>query len=100
MSLSDSEVRKIAKLANLNLTDQQVEKFTHELNGVFSYVENLNKIDVSAVEPTSHVHGSTNFFREDINVNPMPVEDGLRNTPDRSANYIRVPIIIDQSVEN
>lgn len=98
--LSDDEVKKIAKLAHLTLDDSEIKKFSRELSSILDYIQELQKIDVSAVEPTSHVHGSTNIFREDVVKPSLDGEEGLKNAPDRSGRFIRVPIIVEQGVEN
>ena len=100
MSLTEDDVKKISKLAHLTLSNEQATKFTSELTSVLGYVRQLEKIDVTNVEPTSHVHGATNFFREDIVQEPMSPEEGLQNAPDKSGHFIRVPIIIEQGVES
>lgn len=100
MSLTEDDVKKIANLANLTFTPEGLAKFTNELSSILGYVQQLEKIDVSNVEPTSHAHGAINFFRKDVVQPPLSVEEGLKNVPDRSGRFIRVPIIIDQSTEN
>ena len=99
-NLTEALVLKTAKLSALNLSPTQVTKYTQELQSILGYMENLNKIDVSGVQPTSHVHGSTNVFREDVAEEPLSIQEGLQNTPDRSGRFIRVPIIIEQSSEH
>jgi aspartyl-tRNA(Asn)/glutamyl-tRNA(Gln) amidotransferase subunit C len=98
--LTEELVAKTAKLSALNLSADEQKKFTSELQSILGYMENLNKIDVSAVAPTSHVHGATNFFREDVAQESMSIQEGLQNTPDRSGRFIRVPIIIEQNTEH
>lgn len=98
--LNEEDVAKIAKLAALKLTPEQSKKYSSELSSILNFMENLSKIDVSNVAPTSHVHGSTNFFREDIAKESLPIEEGLKNAPDRSGRFIRVPIIIEQNTEH
>ena len=98
--LNEDDVAKIAKLSALNLTPEQLKKYTSELSNILGYMDNLNKIDVANVKPTSHVHGATNFFRDDVAKQSMPIEEGLSNAPDRSGRFIRVPIIIEQSTEH
>ena len=98
--ISDDDVRKIAKLAHLTVTDGEVKKFGTELNAIIGYVQQLEKLDVSGVEPMSHVHGSTNVFRDDVVQESLPVEALLSIAPDKSGRFIRVPIIIDQTIEN
>jgi aspartyl-tRNA(Asn)/glutamyl-tRNA(Gln) amidotransferase subunit C len=94
--VSADDVKKIAKLAALSVSPEEVERFTRELNSIFAHVEKLRTIDVSAVEPMSHVHGSINVFRQDKVSGQMDSEAALSNVPDRSGRFIRVPIIIAQ----
>ena len=98
--LTEELVAKTAKLSALNLSPEQQKKYTEELQSILGYMENLDKIDVSKVAPTSHVHGATNFFREDVAQDSLSIKDGLSNTPDTSGRFIRVPIIIEQNTEH
>ena len=65
MSLTKDEVRHIAKLARLNLSDEEVEKFTKELSSILEYVDQLQEVDTKGVEPTAQVTGLHNSFRSD-----------------------------------
>ena len=94
--VSAEDVKKIAKLAALSVSPEEVERFTRELNAIFAHVEQLRAVDVSSVEPMSHVHGSINVFRDDKVAGHMDCELALSNVPDRSGRFIRVPIIIAQ----
>lgn len=100
MSLTEDDLKKLSKLAHLNLNEEQLKRFPGELTSILGYMDQLTQIDVSGVEPMSHVHGSTNFFREDVVVEPMTSQEGLKNAPDRSGNFIRVPLIIEQGTEH
>jgi aspartyl-tRNA(Asn)/glutamyl-tRNA(Gln) amidotransferase subunit C len=93
--ISESEVRKIAKLAHLSLTDREVSSLARELSSILDYVRQLEALDTSGIEPMSHVHGSTNVFREDRNAPSMEIEGMFRNTPERSGRFIKVPIIVE-----
>ncbi len=64
--LSQDQVRHIAKLARLGVTDAEVEKFAHQLSDILGYVEKLEKVDTSKVQPTSQVTGLKNVMREDV----------------------------------
>lgn len=64
--LTDDDVRHIAKLARLKLSDAEVKKFTKEMDSILRYVEMLNEVNTENVEPTAQVTGLTNVFREDI----------------------------------
>lgn len=65
-NLSHDDVRHIAKLARLNLSDEEVEKFSKELTTILEYVGKLQEVDTKDVEPTAQVTGLTNAFREDV----------------------------------
>ena len=97
--LSRELVLKIARLARLHLSDDEVPVLAKELDGIFQFVRQLEKIDVSEIEPMSHVHGVTNVFRDDAVVAPLSVEETLKNAPDSSGRFIRVPIIVGQETE-
>lgn len=97
--IDDNEVKKIAKLAYLDLDESQLAKFKAEINSILGYVQKLDDADVSKVSAMSHVHGSANVFREDIAQKTLTNEEALKNAPDTSGRFIRVPIIIDQSGE-
>lgn len=98
--VDENEVRKIIKLAYLEVEDQRLPQITAELNAILDCVAVLNKVDVSNVEPMSHVHGSTNIFREDLVEPGLTTAEALSNAPDKSGAFIRVPIIIDQGEDN
>lgn len=94
--LDREEVLKIARLAHLSLSEDEITGYLSELNSILQYIEKLNAIDVKGLEPMSHVHGSVNVFRADEVTSPLPIEETLRNAPDVFGRFIRVPIIIDQ----
>lgn len=94
--ISEDEIKKIAWLAHLGLTPQELAKLPAELGPILEYVQQLQKLPLDAIDPTSHVHGSKNVFREDQVQPSMPTEEGLSNAPDTSGRFIRVPIIIEQ----
>ena len=98
--LNEDDIEKLAKLASLKITEEQRKKYTSELSNILNFMADLNKIPVENVAPTSHVHGSTNFFRDDVAQPSMDIKDGLQNAPDKSGRFIRVPIIIDQNTEH
>ena len=65
MSVSLKDVEKIADLARLYITEEEKEKYTRQLNVILEYMEQLNKVDTSNVEPLSHPFELTNIFRDD-----------------------------------
>lgn len=92
--IGKDDVLKIARLANLLVSEEEGAALTTDLNAILEYVEKLNEIDVTSVEPMSHVHGSVNVFRQDEVQPSMSLEESLKNVPDRSGRFIRVPIIV------
>ena len=91
--LSPDDVRHIAKLARLNLSDAEVEKFSKELSSILEYVEKLQEVDTEGVEPTAQVTGLHNSFREDViqesdtapedllECSPLPIVENQIQTP-------------------
>lgn len=66
MALSSDDVRHVAKLARLDLTDEEVTRFTKDLGGIFELIETLRQVDTKDVEPTAQVTGLANVTREDV----------------------------------
>jgi aspartyl-tRNA(Asn)/glutamyl-tRNA(Gln) amidotransferase subunit C len=94
--VSIEEVERIARLAMLSLSPREKVKFTRQLNLILQYMEQLNQVDTSETEPMSHPLGLTNVFREDEVRPSLPVEEALKNAPDKSGNYFRVPKVIQK----
>lgn len=95
-TVSASDVRKLAALAHLTLSDSEVTSLSAEMNNILGYVKSLERYDTSNIEPLRHVHGVSNVFRNDAVQPHMPAEEGLKNAPDVSGTFIRVPLIVDQ----
>jgi aspartyl-tRNA(Asn)/glutamyl-tRNA(Gln) amidotransferase subunit C len=89
------EVEHIARLSRLALSPQQLQLFQGQLSKILQYMDKLNELDTSAVEPTSHVLQLKNVFREDVLRPSLPAEQMLSNCPDRKDNFYRVPRIIE-----
>ncbi|MDD5623256.1 MAG: Asp-tRNA(Asn)/Glu-tRNA(Gln) amidotransferase subunit GatC [Candidatus Peribacteraceae bacterium] len=66
MALSPAQVRHIAKLARLEISDAEVEKYARELSAILDYVEKLKEVKTEGVEPTAQVTGQANVFRSDV----------------------------------
>ena len=94
MAVTVSDVEHIARLAKLEFSDAEKETFTHQLNAILAYVEQLNKLDTSAVEPLSHVIDFENVFREDVVQPGLTPSDALRNAPAKSEKFFKVPKVI------
>ena len=90
------DIQKIADLARLNLKPEEKAKLEKDLEAILSYVDDLRKLDTSAVEPTSHVLDMENVFRED-----QPHESGVRDkalkyAPQTESTLFKVPKTVDK----
>lgn len=95
MSISRKEVLHIARLARLSLTEEEVDLFTEQLGKILQYMTELEKLDTSEVEPTSHAIEMHNVVREDGARRVAVVEEVLSNAPDREGDCFRVPRIME-----
>lgn len=80
MKLSRGEVKHVAKLANLPLTDQEEELYSEQLSKIIDYIDQLNSVDTSNVEPTYNVSGQKSVMREDKVGESLSQEEALQNT--------------------
>ncbi|MGA3286094.1 MAG: Asp-tRNA(Asn)/Glu-tRNA(Gln) amidotransferase subunit GatC [Bacteroidota bacterium] len=96
MAVTIKEVEHIAKLAKLEFTDAEKEKFTHQLNQILEYVEQMNKLDTSHVEPLSHVIELSNVFRADEVKQGVSTEEALKNAPSKTEEFFKVPKVINE----
>lgn len=95
MKISNEEVKHIAKLAKLSLSDEEVEKYSKDLGDIATFVEQLNEIDISGVEPTAHILDKKNVFRKDELKESFPREQILKNAPSKEAGCISVPKVVE-----
>jgi aspartyl-tRNA(Asn)/glutamyl-tRNA(Gln) amidotransferase subunit C len=89
------EIEHIAALARLNLSDAEKELFSRQISDIISYIEKLNELDTSSVEPTAHVLPIHNVFREDEVTPSLSREKALRNSPEKDDSFYIVPKIIE-----
>ncbi|YCM45821.1 Asp-tRNA(Asn)/Glu-tRNA(Gln) amidotransferase subunit GatC [Verrucomicrobiaceae bacterium 227] len=89
------DVRYVANLARINLSEEEVERFGSQLAGVMSHIEKLSEVDIEGIEPTSHTTVDSNRVRQDVPVESIPAEGFLQNTPDQSQGQLRVPKVVD-----
>ncbi|MCD6386453.1 Asp-tRNA(Asn)/Glu-tRNA(Gln) amidotransferase subunit GatC [Candidatus Sumerlaeota bacterium] len=94
--ITEEMVRHVAYLSRLEFNDEQIKNFTKQLNNILEYMDKLNELDTSNVEPTSHSVNITNVFREDRVEQPLSVEDALANAPEKEADCFKVPKIIHE----
>jgi aspartyl-tRNA(Asn)/glutamyl-tRNA(Gln) amidotransferase subunit C len=85
------QVLHVAKLARLELTEEEVEKMASELSGILEHVEHINELDLEEVEPTSHVVAVENVLRPDEPRPSWSREEVLERAPDPAGGSFRVP---------
>lgn len=98
--MSDSnqiDIDYVSKLARIELTAAEREKFSKQLGQILDYFEKLSKVDVSGVKPSAHAHAINNVWREDVPTPAMSVEDALMNAPKKKDNQIVVPKVVDDA---
>jgi aspartyl-tRNA(Asn)/glutamyl-tRNA(Gln) amidotransferase subunit C len=91
------DIDKVARLARLELSEEDKETFGTQLEQVLTYMEQLNRLDTAGVEPTSHAIPLYNVFREDETRPSVPREEVLGIGPDQEDGHFRVPRIIEGS---
>ena len=92
--ISADDVRKVAKLARLNLPDDRIATYTGQLESILGYVSQLEQVDTTGVPETTRAVEVTNVTRQD-GVNPTPVrEEILNQAPQREGDFFRVPKIL------
>ncbi|HEV2522852.1 MAG TPA: Asp-tRNA(Asn)/Glu-tRNA(Gln) amidotransferase subunit GatC [Candidatus Acidoferrales bacterium] len=99
MKISREDVLKVAALANLELTDAEVETFRGQLDDILTYIDKLNEIDTSGVEPMAQVVAASlgdSPLREDVVVRADVITEVLQGAPDPEAPYFRVPRVIEK----
>ncbi|MGJ9458367.1 Asp-tRNA(Asn)/Glu-tRNA(Gln) amidotransferase subunit GatC [Oceanobacillus sp. CF4.6] len=92
--ISKEQVKHVAHLARLAVTDEEVEKMADELSAIIGYAEQLNELDTDGVEPTTHVLDLKNVMRKDEPKEWITQEDALKNAPDQEDGQFRVPSIM------
>ncbi|HET8759874.1 MAG TPA: Asp-tRNA(Asn)/Glu-tRNA(Gln) amidotransferase subunit GatC [Nitrospiria bacterium] len=95
MDITREQVEYAAKLARLAISEEETAVFAKQLSSILTYVETLNRVDTSQVEPTSHVIPMQNVLREDVVKPPLSQDAALANAPDADAGCFRVPKIIE-----
>ena len=88
------DIEHLAKLARLKLTYAEKELFSKQMGTVIKYIEKLSELDTKNVEPTAHVLGLNNVFRDDAVKKPLTVQDPINDSPAHSKGHYEVPKII------
>lgn len=87
MRLTKDQVKHVAKLANLPLSEEEEDIFSKQLSKIIDYVDQLDKVDTKEVEPTYNISMNTNITREDISSNSLTQEEALSNTTKKKEDF-------------
>ncbi|NGZ77893.1 Asp-tRNA(Asn)/Glu-tRNA(Gln) amidotransferase subunit GatC [Saccharibacillus alkalitolerans] len=95
MKITVEQVEHVAKLARLNVQDDEKEMFAEQLSAILQYAEKLNELDTDNVEPTTHVLPLHSVMREDNVRESLPIERVLQNAPEDEDGQFRVPAVLE-----
>jgi aspartyl-tRNA(Asn)/glutamyl-tRNA(Gln) amidotransferase subunit C len=96
MSVSEQDVEHVASLARLSFSPQEKRKLAEELNEILRYMEQLNKLDTTHIEPLSQVVELSNVLRNDMLKPSLPRRSVLQNAPAKTEQFFKVPKVIGE----
>jgi aspartyl-tRNA(Asn)/glutamyl-tRNA(Gln) amidotransferase subunit C len=94
MAVTIKDVEHVAELARLSFSEEGKQRLVKELNSILEYMEQLNTLDTTNVEPLSHVIELQNVFREDALKPTLTREEALKNAPAKTEKFFKVPKVI------
>ena len=100
MSIDKNKVEYIATLAQLKLTEAELDSFTTQLNNILQFLEQLNELSLDGVLPTSHPFASSDTMRDDVVRASVPQELALANAPVKLEETFKVPAIFKRPTQN
>ena len=95
MKVDAEALQKIAHLARLEVRPEEEADLLNSLNGVLTWMEQLNEIDTTGVEPLTHISDETNVLRDDVVGNHLPRERALANAPQHDGQFFEVPKVLE-----
>jgi aspartyl-tRNA(Asn)/glutamyl-tRNA(Gln) amidotransferase subunit C len=99
MKITEQEVRRVAELANLALTEDEIVRMTQDMDGILTHIDKLSELDTSNVEPMSQVlydSDETATLRADVERQPLGNADAVANAPLAGQGYFKVPRVIEK----
>jgi aspartyl-tRNA(Asn)/glutamyl-tRNA(Gln) amidotransferase subunit C len=94
VAIGKEEIRHIAKLANLEFSDSEIERFSRQFNAILEYVAQLDRLDTDAIAPTFHVDGGAHALRDDRVAGSIPQDEALANAPESAHGLFKVPRVL------
>jgi len=99
MKITEQEVQRVAQLANLALTSDEIVRMAHDMSGILTHIDKLNELDTSNVEPMAQVlydAAETATLRDDVEKPSLSNQDAVANAPISGAGYFKVPRVIER----
>jgi aspartyl-tRNA(Asn)/glutamyl-tRNA(Gln) amidotransferase subunit C len=95
MKVDQEALQKIAHLARLEVRPEEETELLNSLNGVLNWMEQLNEVDTTGVEPLTHISTETNVLREDVAGNHLAREQAFANAPQHDDQFFEVPKVLE-----
>jgi len=92
--IDEEDLRQIARLAKIELNDEEVKEFSPQIRSILALFDEIDEVKRDDVEPTFHVFGLKNVFREDVASPSLTGEDAIKNAPKKERGYIKGPKIM------
>ena len=96
MKINKKVLKKLASLSKINFSSEEAGKMLEDFNKLVQFINTLDEVDTTGVEPLTHIHENSNILREDKVDNMLSKADMLNNAPKSNSDYIKVPKVLDK----
>lgn len=96
MKIDNTTVDKIAHLARLEFENESKQQIINDMNNMLNFVDKLNELDTSTIEPLVYMSDERNILREDEVIQSISQEEALKNAPKKDSDYFKVPKVIEK----
>jgi len=96
MKINKQVLKKLASLSKINFSSEEEGKMLEDFNKMVQFINTLDEVDTTGVEPLTHIHENSNILREDKVDNMLSKADMLNNAPKSNSDYIKVPKVLDK----
>jgi len=96
MNIDSKTVKDVAHLARLEFENEAEQQMINDMNRMIGFVEKLNELDTSAIEPLIYMTDEVNHLREDVVKEPLPQKEVLKNAPKHDSDYFKVPKVVEK----
>lgn len=97
MKVDKENLKKVAHLARLNIKEEEEEKLLTDMSDILSWVDKLQELDTDGVEPLTHMTDEVNVLRKDIAQKTITTRQGLKNAPDSTEEFFKVPKVLKRN---